>query len=184
MSDVTAPSGSTPIEIQALQLESTAPVAGHVLFVSLTGTQTPGSMTIDITTPATPTTPGSGTLTSSMPVSFKITLDSFSGADAGLCGASNDCTATLSSSGAPWTSEAPAGAQLIAGIDYLLDGTDTSGDFFPDLNEVASFNSVSNGAHDVQPALAPEPATPLLLAPALFALGVLLRRRFAPVAAS
>jgi hypothetical protein len=73
---------------------------------------------------------------------------------------------------------------LIAGVDYLLDGTDTSGDFFPDLNEVASFNFVSNGAHDVQPALAPEPATPLLLAPALVSLGLPLRRRHAPVAAN
>jgi len=51
---------------------------------------------------------------------------------------------------------------------------------------VASFNSVSSGAHDVEPALHAihEPATPVLLGSALFALGVLLRRRPAPAAAS
>ena len=82
-------------------------------------------------------------------------------------------------------SEAPPGAELIRGVNYLLDGTDTSGHFFPDLNEVASFNFVSNGAHNVESAMQaiPEPATPVLLGSALDSLRVLLRRSYKPVGA-
>ena len=85
LSNDTTAGGSTPLVINALQLESTTNYmsTGQRLFVSLGGdTQTNGTMTFPTLTAA------GGTFNSSLPVTFEITLGSFTGTNetAAICG--------------------------------------------------------------------------------------------------
>jgi hypothetical protein len=114
-----------------------------------------------------------GTFNSDLPVSFKVTLDSLTGPDAGVCGSTDICTADFTSSGNNFA-RSPNGSPwaAIVGVNLNLDGVDNTGDFWldPALNEAARLAS-----HRVTDA--PEPGTLALLGAALFGLAGWRRRR-------
>jgi hypothetical protein len=76
----------------------------------------------------------------------------------------------LTNSGASWGRIAPPGSEVITGVNYLLDGTETNQDFWPVPPIIETHPG--GGAHEVTNAQTPEPAawimgvTALLLVPA------------------
>jgi hypothetical protein len=164
--------GTTNLVMRDLQLESVVPVSGHHLFITLQsmrsaseggpGPASTGSMNITFASA------NGGTFTSMFDVFFDVRVDGLQGPII----QSGDLT--LDNSGASWSRTAPPGAELINGVNNMLDGTDTSQDFWPGtIQEVHP----GQGQHIVDPASAvPEPAT---LAPASFAalLGTLMAWR-------
>ncbi len=139
-SAVAGGTGTTGLQIVALQLESVAAVdltpfggtgMGHI-FATLDPTQTKGSMSITFDPPATV---GNifGTFTSDLPVTIDLR--------AGSITATPFTTAsfTLSTSAAtPWTFIAPTGSVLIDGVDHNLNGTDNTNDFWPGVSGVVT----------------------------------------------
>ena len=75
----------------------------------------------------------------------------------------------LSSSGTKWINQKPDNAFTINEINYLLNGNDESGDFWP--GEI-----IHSGPHPVFPSI-PEPSTFVMAALGVFGLGFVHRRR-------
>jgi hypothetical protein len=168
LSDVTTP-GTTMLVMDALQLETVAPTSlggGPVgnYFITLqstdgTGPASVGSMTINS---------GPNTFSSTLDVYFDVHFGSLNGA---IVAQSNFI---LTSADTTWSHNAPAGSLLINGVNNLLDGTDTSQDFWP-----TPFTETESGAtHTVDPASVPEPSVAIGLCTSLAGLGlVYLRQR-------
>jgi hypothetical protein len=134
--------------MDALQLETVAPVSfgGGPLgyyFVTLQssggGPASTGSMTVN-----------NGTFSSSLDVFFDIRYGSLSGP---IVAASDTL---LVDPGSPWSHTAPPGSVLIPGVNYDLNGTDTSADFFPGPG-------LHNGPHEVNAAAVPDATSTLTL---------------------
>lgn len=149
--------GTTGLVMNALQLETVAPVNfGGVVgdyFVTLQSTRggpaSTGSMSITFGSPL------GGTFTSSLDVFFDIHFGSLTGPIV----YSSDLV--LTNSGDTWGRTPPIGAELINGINYLLDGKDTNQDFWPGVPLIESH---PNGAmHTVTYAMTPEPSTWVML---------------------
>jgi hypothetical protein len=146
--------GSTRLLVNALQLETATQVDFMNLgmdnyFVTLQSThggpKSTGTMDITFASAA------GGTFTSTLDMNFDIRKHSLNGNIV----ASLDLM--LSNSGASWGRIPPAAAELINGINYKLNGTDTSNDFWvtPPLIE----KHPGGGQHQVRDASVPEPAT-------------------------
>ena len=105
-----------------------------------------------------------GTFDTTFQVYFDIRYGSLSGPIV-----APDQTLNLSITGAPWSRNAPTtGTVLLPGINYLLNGTDTSEDFWPGVvpDGLGGYRATplsftdSGKAHIV---IVPEPATGLLV---------------------
>jgi len=162
-----------PIQMLALQLMSTTPTAVFgpldTYFITLQSVRTVaeggagpnslGTMTITFG----PEAPIHGTFTSSLDVFFDIRK----GALNGPMTFSSDLV--LQSSGTSWSHLPPSGAVQINGVNKMLNGTDTSRDFWP----VPPFvESHPTGAQHtvVETGAVPEPSS--LVLSALVALGI------------
>ncbi len=168
-----SPSQAIPVQMDALQLETAAPVSlgggpfGNY-FITLQsargGPLSTGSMTINF---------GPDTFTSSLDIFFDIRFGALNGPIV------NSSDLLLSNPSTPWSNLPPPNAVLIDGANYLLNGVDTTQDFWP----IGPFAETEAGAtHVVDAALTvPEPATNacFLLGATLFVL-----RRFRISAAS
>jgi hypothetical protein len=149
LNQVSAPVGSTgttSLVVDALQLQSTVNPA---IFVTLDTSQTSGgSMNITFTSPT------AGTFDSSLTVFYDVRVGGVNGNI--VATGSEMFTAT----NVGWGRTAPAGAVAITGINYLLNGSDTSADFWPtpfvELNPNAS-HSVTVASY------VPEPSTWIML---------------------
>jgi hypothetical protein len=159
---VTAPggsTGSTALIVNALQLETVATdtiggKTGH-LFVTLDpGVASTGLMNITFNGTGT-----GGTFTTSLNLTLNI---SFGNTLATSTILEPDISLTLNSSSTAWGRTAPAGADLLSGINYKLDGSDTSADFWP--NGDLTDRPFVGGPPDtiVDAASVPEPSTGLL----------------------
>jgi len=154
--------GTTRLEMLALQLETAAPVdfAGNGLdnyFVTLQsargGPATTGSM--DITFLSTQ----GGTFSSFFDVFFDIRKGSLNGTIV-----LSDELTPLANQGADWGRVPPPGAILINGVNYLLDGTDTDKDFWPGVPPGGGPAGIvkevhPNGANHWVTTSTPEPST-------------------------
>jgi PEP-CTERM motif len=179
----TSTPGMSPLVMQALQLETTAPTNFGGLgvdnyFVTLQSTHGgPASTgTISIAFGAGGL---SGTFSSSIDVFFDIHKGSLNGAIV----FSSDLV--LSSSGTPWNTLPPPGAVTINGVNQFLSGTvgDRSQDFWPgdgtaNGNGSTFSETEPNGSqHFVSAAMVPEPASVLMLGMGAIGIGVLGWRR-------
>jgi hypothetical protein len=153
---VTAP--TIRLLMVGLQLETVIPVnfAGNGLdnyFVTLQSARPQGGTASTGTMDITFASAAGGTFNSSLDVFFDIHKGSLSGAIV----ASSDTV--LTTTGSPWGRIPPPGAMLIPGVNFLLNGTDTSQDFWP-------AGGLHTGPHEVGPALrqppVPEPGTWIL----------------------
>jgi hypothetical protein len=155
--------GSTNLLVNALQLETAMKVnfMGKGLddyFVTLQSThggpQSKGKMDITFASAE------GGTFTSTLNLDLDIRKHSLNG----MIVASLD-NLMLSNSGASWGRVPPTAAELIKGINYKLNGIDTSNDFWvsPPLIE----KHPGGGVHEVRSAGVPEPATWVMGATAL-----------------
>jgi hypothetical protein len=156
--------------MDALQLESATPInlgAGlGFYFITLqstdgTGQASTGSMTINF---------AGGTFTSSLDVFFDVHY----GALNGPIVLAQDLV--LSSSSTPWGNVAPAGATLVTGANYQLDGTDIADDFWPN----GTFGDSGTGGTSLVESDVPEPSTYVAL---LMGAGAFLARRRTAAAA-
>lgn len=141
--DVVAPGNSDtiPIELVALHLQSAVPadfgVGLGTYFMTLQsergGPASVGQMTINFGPEGNP----HGTFDSFFDVFFDIRLGGLNGPIA------LSDSLTLTSSGTPWSHDAPPGAILIDGVNHQLNGVDNGEDFWP----AGSINgSFPNGA--------------------------------------
>jgi hypothetical protein len=137
---VTVP-GTFSLQMDALQLESVVPMfPGNTYgFITLDSSQA-STGTMDI---------NAGTFSSSLNVYFDVRAGSLGGpivATGALA---------LTSTDVAWSHNAPPGALLIPGVNYDLNGVNTSADFWP-----GQFTEIEPGArHEVDPAAVPEPTT-------------------------
>ncbi len=166
-------SGTTPLVVEALQLESTSLInfGGAGLddyFVTLQsthgGTASTGSLSITFNAV------GSGTFSSSFDVFFDIHKHALDGpiiysSDFTLSAAPNNM----------WSSTAPAGSVIISGANYHLNGTDSTQDFFP--IGVTQHDSSGAAHHYTMPANTPEPWQYGLVSSAALGVFAFLRRR-------
>lgn len=161
--------------MDALQLESASPttLGGGPLgdyFITLqstdgTGPVSTGTLTI-LPSSGAVACAGRGQFTSSLDVYFDVHFGSLTGP---IVDQSN---VSLSNLGEPYCGTPPTGAELIDGVDYLLDGNNTDADFWP-----APFTERGlSASHSVDPTPAPEPGTLALFATALIGLRALRRR--------
>ena len=166
LSTVTAPSGTTPLQMDALQLESATPVSlgGGPLgfyFITLqsadgTGPASTGAMTINFSP---------NTFSSSLDVFFDVHFGALNGP---IVLQSN---LALSNPGTPWGNVPPPGAITINGVNQNLNGNNNLSDFWPN----GSFSETEAGTTHVVADATPEPATMALAG--LSGLGLLLFRR-------
>jgi hypothetical protein len=169
----TAP--AIPIELVALQLESTAPtdfgLGPDFYFITLQkvrgGPASVGLMTIDFATANT------GTFSSFFDVFFDVRKGSLVGPIA----VSSDLV--LSNSGAGWQQVPPPGSVVIDGVNHNLNGVDTTNDFWPgpivETHPTGAMHSAVGAT--INPI--PEPGTLLLVLCAGLAL-ILNSRQFFP----
>ena len=153
LQNATPASPTVNIQLDALQLESTAPInlgAGlNNYFITLQSTPSVGQMTIDFT---------DHTFTSSLDVFFDVHVGSLNGPVV----AASDLV--LQNSGTPWSNIAPPDAVLIDTINNDLNTKDNANDFWPG----STFTEQHPGGgsqHTVGDATAPDSAAtlPLLL---------------------
>jgi PEP-CTERM motif len=148
---VSSPAGTTGLVVDALQLQSTV---NPSVYVTLDPTQaSTGSMVITFTSPT------SGTFDSTLNVFYDVRF----GSVAGPIVAQGE--ETFAATAVAWDRTPPTGAVAIAGANYLLNGVDTSADFWPspftELNPTA-FHAVTVAGYSV-----PEPSTWIMLATGL-----------------
>jgi hypothetical protein len=152
---VSAPVGTTPLLMDALQLQSTTPISlggGPLGFYYITlqsadntGPASTGAMTINF---------APNTFSSSLDVFFDVHFGALNGPIV------LQSDAILSSSGTAWGNVAPPGAITIPGANLNLNGTNNAADFWP----VGPFTESEPGVtHSVDNAAVPEPATGALL---------------------
>lgn len=164
LTPATVAAPTIPIELVALQLMSAVPVdfglGAGFYFVTLQqergGPATTGTMTID----GIPL--DGGTFNSFFDVFFDIRLGSTSGPIA----LSGDLP--LTGTGIPWGENPTPGAVVIDGVNHLLNGVDTTHDFWPAGPFTEFFPT--GATHTVINATTPEPATLVLLAAGALAL--------------
>jgi hypothetical protein len=161
LQNVTA-TGSTSLQLDALQLESVNAVFGSIpgiatpyAFITLD----PSDLSLDV---GTMTTNANHTFTSSLNVYFDV----LEGSLTGPVYSTGDLT--LTSTDVAWTHQAPPGALEIPGVNYDLNGVNTYADFWP----VQFTETESGAAHEVDPTPDATSTLALLLMPAgLVALG-------------
>jgi len=148
VSEPVGDTGTTSLTVKALQFAS---LTTPGLFVTLDPTiASTGSMAITFVTA------DSGTFTSTLDVHFEIHMGSLIGP---VVGTGEEVFATTATA---WGRTAPPGAVTIPGINYLLNGMDTSTDFWPvPFTEVAG--SPIPAQHSVDAASIPEPSTWIML---------------------
>lgn len=159
-------SATISILIQALQLETTAPVpantfgagtpaGNYFITLSATAAQAPGSMTINFANPTLgpppPPQPIGGTFTSSLPIAF----DLHSGALNGPVVLSNSLT--LTSSTTEWSHFPAPGTVQVVNVNSFLNTADHLNDFFI----IGSVTETEPGARHVafETGTVPEPTT-------------------------
>jgi hypothetical protein len=179
---VEPPGGTTDLVMLALQLISVGtfdtnlvPDLGEEkIYVTLNeSVPSTGSMTIDIDNPLALT--NNGTFSSTLNVAFDLTWGSPDGLNLNsVVGCVGPCVMQLTSTDVPW-SRIASGALQIEGVNFLLDGEDVFGDFWPGvhgdppiIDEFTEIHS-GNGEHTVQVTV-PEPGTMTLLGAGLFGL--------------
>jgi hypothetical protein len=166
--------GTTRLELLALQLETVAPVnfggsgIDNYFFVLQSVRGGPATVgTMDITFLST----AGGTFSSFFDVFFDIRKGSLDGPIV----FSDQLTATNLS--ASWTRIAPPGAVIIPGVNFQLNGTDTDTDFWP--TTPLQFVFPNEGVHVVTNGGLPEPSSIVLAAIGLGGVGfVTLRKKF------
>jgi len=153
LSPVTVSGGSTSLMVDALQLETVngIPSLGNQhLFVTLTpSVASTGSMTINNGSP--------GTFTSSLDLNLDVHLGSLTGTVV-----DSIPNLVLTNSGDSWShTNTTPGAVLIPGVNYLLNGKDTSTDFWPGVPLMEDSSGASH--HFVDPGgsnpMIPEPSS-------------------------
>jgi len=142
--------GTTSLTVLALQLASTTTPG---LFVTLNpNVLSTGSMTITFATAT------NGTFTSTLDVNYDVHSGSVAGPVVGTG------TEMFTATDIAWGRTAPPGAITITGVNYLLNGSDTSADFWP--VPFQELTPVPTSIHSVDPASVPEPSTWIMLASA------------------
>lgn len=172
---ITATGVPSPIQVAGVQLRTVNQVSlgggplGYYYITLNTSQSSSGTLTID----SFPTLSTAGSFDTSFNVYFDVRYGSLAGPIVLL-----DQTLNLSVTGQPWARNAPPEVLELPGINYLLNGTDTSDDFWPGvgLDGIATalpFIDASDPskAHIV---IVPEPTTGLL---AVLGAGLLLMRR-------
>jgi hypothetical protein len=142
------PLNDGPIQLDALQLKSVAPAPG---------TDEYWYLNLDSSNPST------GTMTINANGTFSSTLNVYFDVWTGAIGNGTPVTGevTLNASG-NWSHNAPpANPLIIPGVNYLLNGVDTSADFWP-VGPVI-YSDSSGDQLTLEPTPAPEPSTLALL---------------------
>jgi hypothetical protein len=161
---VSEPSGSTPIEMLALQLKSVVPVdfglGTDFYYITLQsargGPATVGRMTINFDSPPPPAlTDKQGTFSSFFDVFFDIRKGALDGPIA------VSDSLELTNSGASWAHQQIPAPLEIPGVNTFLNGQDRSADFFP-LGLVQEVHP-TGAMHSVQTTPIPEPSTLVLI---------------------
>jgi hypothetical protein len=152
-SSVVIGSDTVSLQMNALQMVTAAPVTlgggplGLYYFTlqstDNTGPASTGSMTITFDSPT------SGTFTSSLDVFFDIHFGALNGPIV------SQGDLTLTNSGDAWSDTAPATSQIINGVNYMLNGSDITNDFWPAAPLTETEAGV--GTHVVAPAGATVP---------------------------
>jgi hypothetical protein len=151
---VTAP--TINLSVVALQLETVNMVnfGGNGLanyFVTLTPTvASTGTMDITFASAA------GGTFASTLDLNLDIHKGSLNGAVVDSL-----TNVLLTNTGAGWGRIAPAGAVVINGVNFMLDGTDTNQDFWPVPPVIETHPG--GGVHEVTNASVPEPSAWIML---------------------
>jgi len=139
---ITVSGGSSALLPVALQLESVQTVdpAGDHLFATLHSSQLSGSsMTANWNAPNTPTT-----FSDHLLVSFDVRLGSLT-----VPIIMPHQLLDMSVTSQPWSHVPTGNAPLINGVDYLLNGVDTSADFWPGGPGGQLVHNTGNGHHVV-----------------------------------
>ena len=148
------------IQMNALQVQSVAPVIG---------TDEYDYLNLDSSTPST------GTMTINASGTYTSTLNVYYDVWTGAIGNGTPVTGelTLNASG-NWSHNAPLNALLIPGVNYLLDGVDTSADFWPAGPVI--YSDSSGDQLELEPTSVPEPSTLALLGLGMLCLAIKTRR--------
>jgi hypothetical protein len=175
LNDVTGGSGTTTLQVDALQLESTGTfgTTGQNLFVSLN----PNLASIGTMMFSSIIASG-GTFSSMLNLDLEFTLGSFTGMNVNnqICGgnAITGCMLSLSSGPNSFTRTPTPGSVEIAGVNLNLDGSNNLGDFWPgSLTESGPGASTHHIVRDA-PVPIPGPVAGTGLPGLLFAGGALL----------
>jgi MYXO-CTERM domain-containing protein len=168
LANVSAPGGTTPLVISALQLETTAPVS------FLGGPFGPYYLTLQ-SVRGGPASTGQATINFG-PNTFNSFFDIFYDVRFGALNGPivNTGDLVLTSTGGTWQHPA-LGYPLIPGVNYLLDGTDPLEDFFP-VGTITHINNSGPGDQHVV-SVVPEPGTGLLAVLGVGLLGLHQHRR-------
>ena len=143
----TAAPGTVNLQMNTLQVQSIAPVPGTDQYDYLNlDNNTPSTGTLNIN--------NNGTFTSTLDVYFDIRFGSLSGP------IESTGKLTLNASG-NWSPNAPPGALLIPGVNYDLNGVDTSADFWPVGSVI--YSDSSGDQLELEPTSVPEPSPLTLL---------------------